>query len=78
MLKAVAGKNIILGLSDDNIEKIKAGRPISFNLKDIGLEDRNVLIFYGKTELDMYKELRDKGLIHPYYTIMKDSNAKNN
>jgi hypothetical protein len=23
MLKAVAGKNIILGLSDDNIEKLK-------------------------------------------------------
>ena len=78
MLKAVAGRNIILGLSDANIENIKAGRPISFNLKEIGLEDRNVLIFYGKTEQDMYKELRDKGMIHPYRTIIKDRNAEKN
>ena len=51
MLKAKTDKgDLIFGLSEANIEELKKGRPISFNLKDIGLEDRQIMIMYGKTE----------------------------
>lgn len=55
MLKIRAGENIILGLSDMNIARLKLGQPIKFNLKALGLEDREVYIFHGKDEAEMKK-----------------------
>lgn len=57
MIKALSGKTIILGLSEMNISKLQEGYPINFNLKDIGLDDREVVIFVGKDEETMAKYL---------------------
>lgn len=51
--------NIILGLSDINIQRLQAGDPIIFNMKDINDGDRLMIIFHGKTEEDMYVQSLD-------------------
>lgn len=76
MIKAKKGNMIILGLSDENIERLKSGQPIKFNLKELGLSDMEVLIFNGKTEQVMYEMIKDS--IHPYNTIIKNSKANEN
>lgn len=73
MIKAKSDKALIFGLSDFNIEKLKLGQPIMFNLKDMGLEDKTVIILYGKTERDIFKELKEAGLIDPTMTDIHDS-----
>ena len=80
MIKAVRGeeKNLIFGLSKLNLQKLQEGQPIYFNLKEIGLEDRTVLIFYGETEQDMKKSMADNGLLHPTKTNFIDKNAEKN
>jgi hypothetical protein len=58
MIKARKGKTIILGLSDENIDRLKKGQPILFNMKkDLELEDYDVLIFNGRTEESMYESM---------------------
>lgn len=78
MIKAIQGNRIILGLSDENIRRLQKDEPIKFNLKELGFEDFEVLIFNGKTEQDMQKTLIDAGLIHPTKTKMNDSRYKQN
>lgn len=63
MLKALKGNMIILGLSDENIKRLKQDQPIKFNLKDLGLQDMEVLIFSAKNEQAMYELF--KGQIGP-------------
>ena len=76
MVKAKAGNTIFFGLSDVNLEKLKEGKPIKFNLNELGLQDIDVVIFHGKTEEEMYQMFKET--INPFKTILKDSNAKNN
>jgi hypothetical protein len=76
MIKAKKGSLILLGLSDTNIERLKKGQPIKFNLQELGLGDYDVLIFYGKDEQSMQQELKE--FIHPFKTIITDSRAKEN
>lgn len=70
MIKAKLNNgDLVFGLSEENIKRLKAGQPIAFNLKDMGLEERRVLITYGETEDDIYKEMTpyidlDKTKIH--------------
>jgi predicted ThiF/HesA family dinucleotide-utilizing enzyme len=70
MIKATLNNgDLVFGLSEENIKRLKAGQPIAFNLKDMGLEERRVLITYGETEEDIYKEMTpyivlDKTKIH--------------
>ncbi len=60
MIKAKTNDGtIILGLSDENMKRLAEGNPIVFNLKSVDLEDRNVMIFNGRTEDDMYKSMMD-------------------
>ena len=54
MLKGLVGNTIILGLSDENLERLKGDEPIYFNLKELGLTDTNVYIFNGKDEQAMF------------------------
>lgn len=65
MLKARTGDNLIFGLSAGNIERLMEGKPISIDLKDLGLEKGRVMIFYGKTEEDMKRELIEAGMVLP-------------
>lgn len=58
MIKAKLNNgDIILGLSRKNIALLQEGRPIKFNLKDMGLEDRTVLIVFGETEESLYEAM---------------------
>lgn len=61
MVKAIYkrkdGKPVLLmGLSDVNIEKLREGKPIVFDLEPLGLEG-SVAIMHGKTEEDIAEEL---------------------
>lgn len=76
MIKAKRGNFLILGLSDTNMERLKKGEPIKFNLNELELPDLDVLIFNGKDEQAMQQMMKES--IHPYKTIIKDSRAKNN
>jgi len=68
MIKALMGNDLLFGISEENVIRLKKGMPIVFNLKEMGLEDRQVVIMYGQTEQDMYRELADNGLIDPIKT----------
>lgn len=60
MIKAKCNDGtLIFGLSKENVDRLKQGKPILINLKDIGLEDRQVIIMYGETEEKMYEDLVD-------------------
>ena len=60
MIKARKGKTIILGLSDQNMKLLRAGKPILFNLKkDLEMDDYDILIFNGRTEESMYESMID-------------------
>lgn len=77
MLKLVGegpnGPVLILGLSDGNIERLKAGQPIRFTLAGLGVPwEGSIGIFHGKTEADMAKMMRDHGLIGPETRIHED------
>ena len=60
MLKARAngrdGELLIFGLSEMNLKKLKEGRPIQIDLTEMGLNG-TMLIFYGKDEIAMAKQL---------------------
>lgn len=51
-----------IGLSDENVERLKKQQPMYINGSEIGCE-QDILIMYGKTEQSMYNEL--KHLIGP-------------
>ena len=59
MIKAKSSKgDLIIGLSDENISRLKKGEPIKFRLNDVFPQLMGeCLIFHGKTESDMMKAL---------------------
>lgn len=57
------GPIVGLGISEGNVERLKAGKPISINLKDLGLPDTTILIWYGVDEADCKRQI--EGLIGP-------------
>ena len=65
MLKARSGDNLIFGLSARNVQLLMDGKPISIDLRDLGLERGRVMIFYGETEEAMKAELENAGMVVP-------------
>lgn len=65
MLKARSGDNLIFGLSARNVQLLMEGKPISIDLRDLGLEKGRVMIFYGATEEAMKAELENAGMVLP-------------
>jgi hypothetical protein len=63
MLKARCDDVIVLGLTAENIERLKKGRLIAVDLRDIGMPSGRVLIFYGESTDSMMTELRKAGVI---------------
>jgi hypothetical protein len=64
MIKAVAphpekGSVIFLGLSQKNLDELKADNPIIFKLQDLNIEglEGSVVIFAGKNELELKQKL---------------------
>jgi len=65
MIKAKLGNGgILLGLSNENIKRLKRGMPIKINLSELGLEPRELYIVHGKTEKDIMKDLRNGKSVH--------------
>lgn len=76
MIKAKCNDGtLIFGLSKENVSKLQEGKPILINLKDMGLEDRKVIIMYGETEEKMYEDLVD--LIDLNKTKIHDEDSDN-
>ena len=57
MLKAKMGDTVIIGLSDENMKRLKNDQPIKFSLKEIGLGKGEMFIFNGTTEESMKDDL---------------------
>lgn len=55
---------ILMGLSEGNVERLKAGFPIKADLKSFGVDlPGKIAVIYGKTEADIEAELRKHGLV---------------
>lgn len=65
MLKARSGDDLIFGLSARNVELLMQGKPISIDLRDLGLPKGRVMILYGTTEEAMKEELQRAGVRMP-------------
>lgn len=66
MMKARVGDLVLLGLSDENLKRLKAGQPIKFAGEDVKLPGvKTVLIFNAPTEAHMEQLRRDHGYIIP-------------
>lgn len=68
MIRAVAQKPdgrraIIFGIEEENVKRLKDGKPMLISLDELGVSDTEVLILYGETtkELEeMLSPLMDK------------------
>lgn len=76
MIKLKKGNLMIIGLSDENLKRLKEDKPIKFNMKVLGFPDIDVIIFNGKDEQTMVKIFKDQ--IDLLKTIIIDDNATNN
>lgn len=52
-----------LGLSEGNLKKLREGKPIFIMREELGI-DFNLLIFWGKTEEEIQRKLKDIGMIN--------------
>ena len=60
MIKAKCNDGtLIFGLTKENITMLQQKKPILFNLKEMGLEDRQIIIMYEETDEKIYEELVD-------------------
>jgi hypothetical protein len=60
MIKAKLNNgDILFGLSKTNLELLQQGKPIVVNLKDLGLEDKKIIICFGETEDKIFEDLID-------------------
>lgn len=51
------------GVSEANLEKLKAGKPLAKSLKAVNPDSEDeIVLFYGKTEEEMAQVLRDAGV----------------
>lgn len=57
MLKVKKGDTVLLGLSDINMQRLKEGQPIKFNMSELDLPPMEVVIFNGRTEDSMFLSL---------------------
>ena len=54
---------LILGLSGENVTRLMADEPISFDLADLGLPPMRVIIVGGRTEDAITEQLTGHGLL---------------
>lgn len=64
MIKMRSDNTLIFGLSDMNMKKMKEGKPIKFNLKDLQVtgmdpDKLKIAIFNGRTEESMTDQMLD-------------------
>ena len=71
MIKFTSNKLIGLGLTSENIKRLKQGQPILIKGSEIG-KNENVLICYGDKESDVIKFLQDNNFIDKKTKINTD------
>jgi hypothetical protein len=54
---------ILIGLSDENITRMRAGDPIHFYLEELGLGEGEMVILTGKDEEAIAMDLENAGLL---------------
>lgn len=60
MIKAKLNNgDLIFGITKENVDRLKIGQPIVINLKDVGLEDRKIMIHYRDTEEELFLEMSE-------------------
>lgn len=74
MIRAVAtkvdgSKLLVLGITKENVERLKQGRPIHVEGAPMGV-DTSVVIYYGETARDLIKQLKDAGIELPAVPIV--------
>lgn len=58
MIKAKSTKgDMVLGISEENVKRLKEGQPIKFNMKEILGIDADCVIMYGETERHIMHDL---------------------
>lgn len=57
MIKFRKGNLLGFGLSEENIKRLKEGKPILVNLDEMGIPNCQLAIFYGETEATMVQSL---------------------
>lgn len=60
MLLARGDKNIFMGLSEENLQGLREGKPIHIDLKTLGLEG-TLLVVYGRSEMDIVDKVVEAG-----------------
>lgn len=64
MIKAKFGDTgLLIGLSEENVKRLKAGQPIAFDMSAVGLPPGRCVIIYGQTEDRIAKDLADGGFL---------------
>lgn len=64
---------IIMGLSEGNIQRLKAGQPIATAINSFGIEQPGkIVIFYGQNEQAIFDDLAKNGLIGAETVIHRD------
>ncbi len=59
MIKAkTTNGDLILGITNGNIKKLKKGQPMKINMSEVGMGDRTIYIVYGPTEEDIAASLQ--------------------
>lgn len=67
------GPIIGLGISEGNVERLKAGQPILVDLKTMGFQEGSIMIFYGESNAAMFQEL--KARVGPHTLIIGEENV---
>lgn len=56
---------VLLGLSGENVTRLMADEPITFNLAEMGLPALQVVIIGGRTQAEIVAQLEQYGLVPP-------------
>jgi hypothetical protein len=65
VLKLRTDNLLVLGLSDENLTRLRAGEPILFPGEDVGLPGLRIAIMWGETERAMEQDLLAIGIRIP-------------
>jgi hypothetical protein len=48
---------VLVGITGENVTRIVAGEPLKINLGDVGLDDIEIAVVYGKTEAELVAQI---------------------
>jgi oligoribonuclease (3'-5' exoribonuclease) len=54
-----------LGITDMNIKMLQQGRPVHVKGEDVQMDRLDIMIFHGKTEADLLKQMKQAGIELP-------------